>query len=80
MASELSALVVRYEDLITSDLTVQCIEQYLSIEIDPAVLGFKVGSSGRVGEAHVSRLERALLRRAVNPVATSLGYSWGSRG
>jgi Sulfotransferase family len=78
MASELSALVVRYEDLITSDLTVQCIEQYLSIEIDPAVLSCKVGSSRRIGDAHVSRLERALLRRAVGPVASSLGYSWGA--
>jgi hypothetical protein len=59
--------VVSHEDLITSDLTVQRIEQHLSIEIDAVVLCCKVGSFGRFGEAQVNCLERALLRRAVSP-------------
>jgi Sulfotransferase family len=81
MASDLSALVVRYEDLIGNDLTIQCIEHYLSINIDRGVLKHNVGGS-QWGDTkpQVSRLERLLLRGAVNPMTAALGYTWARPG
>jgi hypothetical protein len=77
-AGQLPALVIRYEDLVkgAQDL-LQRLGRHLDIEPSASVLGSKVGSSERGGErALVSALERALLRRAVSPLARELGYDW----
>lgn len=76
-AEKLSAVLVRYEDLVGARPPLDEIEAYLGIAIDRAVLGAKVGSSERSGEmANVSSLEKWLLRRAVSPQAQHLGYEW----
>lgn len=76
-AKTLDALMIRYEDLISGSTPLEDIEGYLNISIDRNVLNDKVGSSDRGGEkAHVSRLEKWLLKRAVNPIAHQLGYAW----
>ena len=77
-AQKLDALVIRYEDLTTATTQLlERIERHLDIRIDPSILAKKVGSSERGGEqAWVSRLEKALLRRAVAPLADELGYKF----
>jgi hypothetical protein len=74
----LGALIVRYEDLVAGkEELLREIERYLDLRLDRSVLGKKIGSSERGGrQAHVSRLEKALLRRAVAPFAGELGYQW----
>ncbi len=76
-ARKLNALLVRYEDLIGDHPPIAAIEAYLDINIDRAVLAAKVGSSERGGKkVQVNRLEQWLLKRAVGPLATELGYAW----
>lgn len=76
-AQKLDALLVRYEDLIGEQPPIDAIEAHLDIHIDRAVLTDKVGSSERGGaKVRVNRLEQWLLRRAVEPVASQLGYRW----
>lgn len=74
----LGALMVRYEDLVAaSEDLLQRLERHLDLTVDRSILGKKVGSSERRGEqARVSRLEKALLRHAVAPLAHDLGYRW----
>lgn len=75
-AKALDALLVRYEDLVGDAPPIDAVETHLSIRINRSVLDDKVGSSeGRGNKVAVTRLERWLLRRAVAPVATELGYS-----
>jgi hypothetical protein len=76
-ADALGALLVRYEDLTKNPATLDHIEAYLGAAIDRALIGSKIGSSERGGKfAEVSRLERWLLRRAVEPLASRLDYHW----
>lgn len=77
-AESLNALVVRYEDFAESsaDLLLR-LEQHLGVRLDASVIERKIGSSARGGEqAWVSRLEKYLLQRAVDPLARELGYRW----
>ncbi len=74
---KIDALVIRYEDLVEGRMPIQEIEQHIGIEFNHAILDSKVGSSDRKGEkARVSRLEKWLLKRAVSPLASKLGYEW----
>jgi hypothetical protein len=76
-ADKLGALLVRYEDLIGDAPPLDAIDAHLGIKMNRAVLDDKVGSSeGRGGGVPVSALERWLLRRAVAPLATELGYDF----
>jgi hypothetical protein len=77
-APDLGALVVRYEELVSrSPQLLERIEGRLEVRLDASVLAQKVGSSERGGEhAHISRLEKNLLRKAVSPLAEQLGYQW----
>jgi hypothetical protein len=77
-AKALEVLVVRYEDLVEgSEELVRRIEKHLDVTVDRSVLEDKVGSSAGGGErVKVSSLEKALLRRAVAPLAEELGYRW----
>jgi Sulfotransferase family len=71
----LNALLVRYEDLAGDKPPIDQINAHLGIDVDGSVLKDKVGSSERGGgRVVVSRLEAWLLKRAVSPVATELGY------
>jgi len=74
----LDALVVRYEDLVSADEALLArIEKHLELKLDRSILGKKIGSSERDGtQAWVSRLEKRLLRQAVAPLASELGYRW----
>lgn len=76
-AKALNALVIRYEDMVSDTSLIDKLEAYLKIEIDRRILESKVGSSEKNGnKAHVSLLERWLLKRAVGSVAEQVGYSW----
>ena len=74
-ATELDALIVRYEDLPKDPTLVDRIEAYLELRLDRSVLEKKV-SGAWVERAHVNRLERWLLKRATSPLAEKLGYRW----
>ncbi len=74
-AQALEALLVRYEDLQVDDTLIEQIETYLGLPIDRSLLARKV-SGAWVEQAHVNRLERWLLKRAVGPLAQELGYVW----
>lgn len=76
-ARKLDAMLVRYEDLVGERPPIEEIEAHLGIGINRAVLGGKVAGSGPAGKTvHVSGLEKWLLKRAVSPLATTLGYTW----
>jgi hypothetical protein len=76
--ASLGAMLVRYEDLAAGDeALVRQIGQHLDLQLDASILRQKVGTSERGGRrASVTRLERALLARAVAPLAKELGYDW----
>jgi len=74
-SDKVGGLLVRYEDITKGDDLVRKIEDYLTIRIDRSLLNTKIGGSGdKKGE--VGRLEKWLLRRAVSPIAQTLGYRW----
>jgi len=76
-AEKIGAMLVCYEDLVSGELELEKIEQFLGIQIDHRLLNNKVGSSDQGGEkAWVSRFEKWLLRRAVSPMARELNYEW----
>ena len=74
-ADKVGGLLVRYEDITKGDELIRKIEDYLTIRIDRSLLNTKIGGSGdKKGE--VGRLEMWLLRRAVSPIAQTVGYTW----
>lgn len=76
-AQQLDAMLVRYEDLVAKNPPLDVLNAYLDIKVDPAVLDTKVGSSERGGNRiGINVIERLLLRRAVEPTATKLGYQF----
>ena len=75
-APALGALLVKYEDVVAGRFNLDQLDSYLDIRVDRKVMARKVGSSERGGEmAAVNSLEKWLLRRAVGPVARTLGYA-----
>ncbi|HNQ05321.1 MAG TPA: sulfotransferase [Thiobacillaceae bacterium] len=76
-AEALGAMLLKYEDLIGPTPPLAQLDTYLGIQTDHDVMAKKVGSSVRDGgKVRVNRLERHLLRKAVGPVASRLGYDW----
>lgn len=76
-ASKVDGLIIPYEELIADDTVFDNLETYLGITINRAILKAKIGSSDRSGEKiWVSRLDKWLLKRAVEKTARSLGYEW----
>lgn len=76
-ARQLDALLVRYEDLVGTSPPLDALDAYLGTTVDPSVLDAKVGSSERGGRrVGVNAIERLLLRRAVAPIAQTLGYQF----
>lgn len=76
-ARALGAMLVKYEALVSGQVSLAELDSHLGITVNRSVLERKVGSSERGGEkARVNGLERWLLRRAVGPLAAQLGYAW----
>jgi hypothetical protein len=83
-APALDALLLRYEDLIRDPAALERVESYLGLTLDRTILGKKVRNSGNVKdnpaekrpEVRVLALETWLLRRAVMPTASRLGYEF----
>lgn len=81
-SEQLGALLVRYEDLISSSSLVDELAAHLGIGIDHGILRLKVRNSDKVigeaakrnAQAKVSGPEKWLLLRAVSPLAGELGY------
>jgi hypothetical protein len=72
---ELGAVMVRYEDLVAGKAPLVQLEAELGLRIDASVLNAKLGSAERFGKnMGISRADAWLLRRAVAPIATQLGY------
>ncbi len=76
-AEGLGAMLLKYEDLIGPNPPLETLDAYLGIRTDHAIMAKKVGSSVREGnKVRINRLERYLLKRAIGPVASHLGYDW----
>jgi hypothetical protein len=71
---ELDARLIRFEDLIGGQTEIGELSTYLDLDLDPEVLGRRVTGRGTATLADVPAVEYRLLRRAVEPVASSLGY------
>ena len=68
-------MLIKYEDLISGQLDIDGLQDYLSIDIDTAVLDTMVGGSN-VSHEEVPRFELAQIRKVVEPLASELGYSY----
>jgi hypothetical protein len=64
--------LVKYEDLCTRKDVIEGIASYLDADIDASILDSKIGSSKRNREAPRHLVHQ--LKKAVNPLAESLGY------
>ena len=73
-ATELDALLVRYEDLVSGETPLSLISDYLETgTLDDGILGKKLGSrSGRHGE--VTRRENWIIRSIADELRQQLGY------
>ncbi len=75
-AESLDALLIRYEDISGQSDAIERIEAYLGMKLDRSTLRQKIGSSDDNGRiARISIVEHRLLKRAVSPLADTLGYS-----
>jgi hypothetical protein len=70
------ALVLRYEDLARDDAQIQALATHLDLTLSGDAQGVEVrGPRGTPPTADVPQLEVLALRRAVEPLASQLGYS-----
>lgn len=76
-AEQLDAMVLRFEDVVGGREWVGRLERHLDVRIDRSVLDLKLDGAEQGAETvALGRAEKWLLRRAVSPLAKSLGYSW----
>jgi hypothetical protein len=76
-AEKVDGLVIPYEQLVNGGDLLPRIEKHLDAKLDFSVLGNKIDSTVWKGQkAWISRLEKALLRQAVSPLAEQLGYDF----
>lgn len=74
-AERLGAHVVAFEKLMSDDAQLHRLSDYTGVAIDRSVLDIKVSGRGSAPAPHpVPAAELRLLRRAVDPLATELGY------
>lgn len=73
-AEAVGGLLVRYEDLCSGRLPVEDLERFLDLELDGDVLTRRVPGRARGTLDPIPRSELRILRRAVEPVASRLGY------
>ncbi|MFQ5745732.1 MAG: sulfotransferase [Gemmatimonadota bacterium] len=73
-AEAVGGLLVPYEDLCSGRLPVETLENFLELELDRGVLDRRVPGRARGALDPIPRSERRILRRAVEPVASRLGY------
>jgi hypothetical protein len=71
--------LVRYEDLVSGRLEVRQLENWAEVTCDPSILGRKVDGRGDRHLARLTDIEARMLALSVEPLASSLGYDFGSR-
>jgi hypothetical protein len=69
----LGAMLVRYEDIVSSDTTVQAMSEHLGIQIDRGVLGNRVGASASA-KTGAGLLRRLRVARQVGDLCARFGY------
>ena len=69
----LGAMLVRYEDIVSSDDAVRHLSDYLDVQIDRGVLRNRIGASGGAKEP-VGRVRRLLVARQVGNLCEQFGY------
>lgn len=76
-ASQLDAMVLRFEDVVGGWEWVGRLEHHLDIRIDRSILDIKLdGADHGAVPVALGRAETWLLRRSVSPLAKDLGYAW----
>jgi hypothetical protein len=80
---ELGAQIIRYEDLVGGQVSIEALSRYLDLSLDPAVISKRVGSSAeprRLAQnpkaREVTAIERTLLKHALAGSHHELGYTW----
>lgn len=69
-----SGRLVKYEDLCDDQVDLADLSDYLQLPIDSSVISNRQTGMRMRDKAELSSLDRALLRRVVEPVARDLGY------
>ena len=67
--------LIKYEDLCDDNVDLDELSDYLDLPIDSSVIGDRQTGVRTRDKVELSRLDRMLLRRAVEPIARQLGYS-----
>lgn len=76
----LRCLVLRFEELVSEEPPIGKLRRFLEADLSPEVLDKKVGTSSERRAYGLPFPERFLLRRAVEPLASELGYASGGGG
>jgi hypothetical protein len=69
----LGATLIRYEDIVSGDETVQALSQFLDVQIDRGVLQNRIGASGSSKEP-IGRVGRFFLSRQAGDLCERFGY------
>jgi hypothetical protein len=74
---EVDGHVIRYEDLCSGGPSIDRLEDYLQLELNREVLAVRVSSRRPYSgpELAIPKAELRILQRAVNPLASKLGYT-----
>jgi Sulfotransferase family len=68
-------MMVKFEDLVARRLSVENIGAFAGVDCDPAVLGENISGRGKRDLVAIPSLEQSQLARAVEPLASRLGYT-----
>jgi hypothetical protein len=72
---KVGGMLIRYEDLISSEPPIEALSRYVGFGVPPpAAIDRIADTASPPRESRLPRLERALLRAAVDPTAIRLGY------
>jgi len=72
--AEVDGMLVKYEDLVGGRISVDEIGTFAGVECDRGVLGENISGRGKRDLVPLPVLEKKLLARAVEPLASELGY------
>jgi hypothetical protein len=68
-------MMVKFEDLVARKLSIADIGAFAGIDCDPAVLDDNISGRGKRDLVTLPALEQSQLARAVEPLASRLGYT-----
>ncbi len=73
--TKFNSFLLKYEDLISSDYDFNELNAFLGCQVDTSIISTKISGRTKVKAKKLPYLEKRLLRHAVEPLASTLGYS-----